>query len=261
MNPALATALAFALAPGVAWAADPAPAAPAAANAALDTRAAELAKLRRDVETASSELVLRKEDLRNRLDAMNAERLELEVQIRREELRQAQIHDEAAARQAEIAAGATSQGELLPALLAAIDGIEATVDAGLPFHTAERKAELDTLRDQLTRGLVRPEAGVGRLWAFTEDELRLTRENGLDRQIVSLDGGEVLADVARLGMVALYFRTDGGVVGCAAQTASGWTWRAFTSRADVLAVGTLFDKMAHGVRTGAFVLPNPEARP
>ena len=79
--------------------------------------------------------------------------------------------------------------------------------------------------------------------------------------VVVPSGTEVSADVARLGMVALYFRTDGGVVGAAVRDGDHWTWRTFGSRDDEVAVQALFQKMKHGVRTGAFTLPNPEAPP
>jgi hypothetical protein len=224
-----------------------------------ETRATELARLRREVETMGTDLNLRKEDLRNRLKATEAQRLEIEVQIRREELRLSQIENEAAARRAELQTHATVESTLAPSLRDAVAVLRAEVAAGLPFHTAERLKELDSITDQLDGGLITPEAGVARLWAFTEDEIRLARENGLDRQTVALPTGEILADVARLGMVALYFRSDGGVVGAAVRTGSGWTWKVLDQRDDVLAVGALFDKMQHGVRTGAFVLPDAGA--
>lgn len=221
-----------------------------------DSRAAELAKLRREVETLSGDLGLRKEDLRSRLRAVDAQKLEIEVQIRREELRLAQLEGEVEARRAELATHADRGQTLTPAVLAAVATLRGSVQSGLPFHTTERLAELDQLRAQLEGGLLTPESATARLWAFTEDELRLVRENGLDRQVVVVDGAEVLADVARLGMAALYFRTDGGVVGGAVRGAEGWTWVTFASRDDQVAVEGLFQKLQHGVRSGAFTLPN-----
>lgn len=225
-----------------------------------DTRAAELAKLRREVETMSSELQLRKEDMRAQIKAVEAQKLEIEVQIRREELRLAQIQGEAASRKAEISTHAGQSDTLRPAVLAAITQLRGSVAGGLPFRQADRLAELDTLQGQLERQEATPESAAARLWAFTEDELRLTRENGLDRQIIQIDGADVLADVARLGMVALYFRTDGGAVGMAVPGAGGWSWRTVTNRDDIKAIETLFEKLRHGVRSGDFTLPNPNGR-
>lgn len=250
--------VALLLAPALAGATDP-----------TDTRAAELAKLRREVETLSAEVTAKKEDVRTRVAAIEAQSLEVEVQIRREELRLAQLDGEADARRAELAVHTGQSAALVPPLVTSIATIRATVERGLPFRTTERLAELDRLQEQLEDGLLPPEQAAARLWAFTEDELRLARENGLDRQVVPLPipgaggpapaSGEVLADVARLGMVALYFRTDGGVVGAAVRQGDTWTWTVFDDRDDQVAVERLFEKMHHGVRTGAFTLPNPES--
>ena len=69
-----------------------------AATEATDSHASELARLRREVETMSTDLALRKEDLRTRLKATEAQRLEIDVQIRREELRLTQIYRKVGAR-------------------------------------------------------------------------------------------------------------------------------------------------------------------
>ncbi len=229
----------------------------AQAEAPADSRAEALARLRREVETLSTELGEQKEDARGRLRAIDAQKVELDVQILREELRLAQVAGEAEARRAELASHATRGADLAPAVQAAIARMRAVVAAGLPFHLQDRLAEMDTLSSQLTAASLTPEAAAARLWAFTEDELRLSRENGLDRQVVQVDGAEVLADVARLGMVALYFRTEGGVVGMVTRADGAWRWTRLDDREQQKAVGLLFDKLKHGVRTGAFVLPNP----
>jgi len=235
---------------------------PAVAQEVADTRAAELAKLRREVETMSQDLTLANEDLRSQLKAIEAQKVEIEVQIRREELRLAQIDGESASRKAELEQFSTRGATLIPAVHDSIGKIRAAVQSGLPFHATERLQELDQIDAQLSAGSITPETATARLWAFTEDELRLARENGLDRQVVTVDGAEVLADVARLGMVALYFRTDGGVVGTAVCNANGsWSWHKLEGRDAQKSVGTLFEKLAHGIRSGTFVLPNPGATP
>ena len=230
---------------------------PAWAASGADSRAAELARLRREVETLSAEVAAAKEDSRNQLRAIDNQKLDIEVSVRREELRLSQVQGEAAARREELAQSLTRGDDLAPALRQAIAGVRGSVQDGLPFHRDERLAELDGLSAQLDAGLLTPEAGVARLWAFTEDELRLTRESGLDRQIVALDGKDVLAEVARLGMVALYFRTDGGEVGLAVPAAGGWSWQVVADREQQVAIAALFDTFKHGVRSGTFQLPNP----
>jgi hypothetical protein len=211
------------------------------------------------VETLSQELRLEQDDLRSRLKAIESQTIELEVQTRREELRLSQLETEDQERRVELSQHSTLGDALAPAVLRSIVELRAYVSAGLPFRMVDRLQELDEIRSKLEARELTPEAAAARLWAFAEDELRLTRENGLDRQVVTVDGADVLADVARLGMVALYFRTDGGVAGMAVRTGDGWSWTTVGSRDDQKAVDALFEKLSHGIRTGTFTLPNPQA--
>jgi hypothetical protein len=220
-----------------------------------------LARLRREVETLSADLASQKEELRAGLKAIEAQKSEIQVQIRREELRLAQVEGEAATRRAELATHASRGDTLSPAVLAAIDELRGVVAGGLPLHLAERLGELDTLRGQLANGSLSPEQAAARLWAFAEDELRLSRENGLDRQVVAVGGQELLADVVHLGMVAMYFRADGGRVGLVRQRGDAYAWELLEGSEPVHQVEVLFEKMKHGVRSGAFTLPNPWGQP
>jgi hypothetical protein len=230
---------------------------PAFAGEGGDSRAAELASLRREVETLSTELALKKDDVRARLKAIEAQKAEVQVQLRREELRLAQVEGEAASRRAAVAENATRGATLGPAVLAAAETLRRYVETGLPYHRADRLSELERLLAQLAAGDLSAEAATARLWAFGEDELRLARESGLDRQVVSIGGSEVLADVARLGMAGMYCRTDAGLAGVARRASGTWTWVALTERDDIRAVESHFEKFKHGVRSGDFLLPAP----
>lgn len=230
---------------------------PAFAGDGGDSRAAELASLRREVETLSTDLALKKDDVRARLKAIEAQKAEVQVQLRREELRLAQVEGEAASRRAAVAENATRGATLGPAVLDAAETLRRHVESGLPYHRADRLAELERLLAQLAAGDLGAEAATARLWAFGEDELRLARESGLDRQVVSIGGSEVLADVARLGMAGMYCRTDAGLAGVARRVSGAWSWVALTERDDIRAVESLFEKFKHGVRSGDFLLPAP----
>jgi hypothetical protein len=156
-----------------------------------------------------------------------------------------------------VAENATRGATLGPAVLAAAETLRRYVETGLPYHRADRLSELERLLAQLAAGDLSAEAATARLWAFGEDELRLARESGLDRQVVSIGGSEVLADVARLGMAGMYCRTDAGLAGVARRASGTWTWVALTERDDIRAVESLFEKFKHGVRSGDFLLPAP----
>ena len=66
-----------------------------------------------------------------------------------------------------------------------------------------------------------------------------------------------LADVAKLGMVLLYFKTFDGQVGKAIQTEQGWEYKIVSEREDRKRILCLFDSMEKHIREGYFELPNP----
>ena len=120
------------------------------------------------------------------------------------------------------AAAGVSGDSLKPVLLAATDALAAHIRTGLPFKIEERQGELQSFRSQVESGALPPQRAVNRLWAFHEDEFRLTRENGLHAQTIALGEERVLADVAKLGAMALYFQTQDGRLGQAQRIGDGW---------------------------------------
>ena len=102
---------------------------------------------------------------------------------------------------------------------------------------------------------MRPQRAAAQTWQFVEDELRLTRESAMDRQVVPFEGSEHLAEVARIGMIAMYFRTGEGQVGRAVLRDGQWAFEAFASAADIERVDNVFDALTKQIRQGWFELP------
>lgn len=235
----------------LALAAAPALAAPPDA----DPLAQNLIRLRSEVEQLNGELGLLREEQRSTLAALNAQRAELDATLQRQQLAAREARQKLQAQQQ---AGATSgvAGDVLkPVLLAAADALAAQIRAGLPFKTEERLAELDAFRSQLGNGTLPPARAVNRLWAFFEDEFRLTRENALQAQTIVLGQERVLADVARLGAMALYFQTRDGRVGQAVAEGAQWRFVLLEQETQQQQVRALFDALRKQIRQGWFELP------
>ena len=93
------------------------------------------------------------------------------------------------------------------------------------------------------------------LWGLLEDEQRLSRENSVDRQIIQLDGQDIQVQVARLGLVAMYFYTEDGKAGFAKKEGTTWTWVVLNQSSQAEHVRRLIDQLTKGVRSGRFELP------
>lgn len=218
-----------------------------------------LIRLRGEVEQLNSELELLRQEQRTTLGGLAAQRADLQAQLERQQRSTRELAQRRdAAMEAAQAAGVAGQ-LLAPVLRTALDGLDAGIAAGLPFKRDERLGVVAELRAQLDSGALPPERAVNRLWALYEDELRLTRDNSLHSQPIPLDGERVLADVAKLGMVALYFRTSDGRLGHAQRSAQGWTFQRVEDPADIAAVAAVFDALGKQIRQGYFVLPGTVA--
>jgi hypothetical protein len=220
-----------------------------------DPRAERLAALRGEVEAASHALRLDEAALAGRLQTLDLARTELEVEIRQEELQLAQLQLQIDDTRAQVSADGEASSVLTPSVHAGLNALRPAIRDGIPYRVPERLAVLDELQAGLDGGTLTPHRAASRLWQTFEDELRLGRENNLDRQTIPLDGQDVLVDVARIGLVALFFRTADGQVGWAEQRGDSWTWVTApdrTAKGDVLELFTALDKQ---IRVGAFTLP------
>lgn len=235
----------------LALAAAPALAAPPEA----DALAQNLIRLRSEVEQLNGELDLLREEQRTTLAALNAQRAELEGSVERQQLVAREARQKLDAQQQSSQAAGVAGDTLKPLLLAATEALTTHIRGGLPFKLEERVAELDSFRTLLENGSLPPQRAVNRLWAFYEDEFRLTRENSLHAQTIALGEERVLADVAKLGSMALYFRTDDGRVGLAQREAMAWRFVPLQDEVAQAQVLALFDSLGKQIRQGYFELP------
>lgn len=226
-----------------------------AADPGLEARARRLAALRAEVARLGDELAARRDEADTVLRALQAQQVDLEVQLGREQLRVQQLTELLEARRAAAADDADLEELLRPLVLQGLDDARRTVQDGVPYRTDERLAALAAIRRVVEGGELAPSRALGRLWAFVEDERRLAAENALDRQTIALRGREVLAEVARLGRVALFYRTPDGEIGFAARDDAGWSWTPLTDRAATERVAKLFESLNKGIRTGWYELP------
>jgi hypothetical protein len=228
---------------------------PARAQTDADELAQGLIRLRGEVEQLNGELELLREEQRTSLAALAAQKAELAATAERQQLAAREAREKLARQQATMVESGAGGERLVPVLLAAADALAAQVRAGLPFKTEERLAEIDAFRTQLQNGTLPPQRAVNRLWAFHEDEFRLTRENGLHAQTISLGGERVLAEVAKVGTMALYFRTQDGRLGQARRDGQAWDFVPIEDPAGQQQVAALFDALRKQIRQGFFELP------
>ncbi len=240
------------VAAGVLWVSGPA----RAQSSNFENLAKELAALRSEVESLSAEIDTIKEDTRNRIRNFSSQKVSLEAEIQREQLRVKQLNQALEQVKERIREAGELQRELKPSVLEAIDQVIVPVREGLPFRIEERVNALEKLKKELEDDVIAPATAVQRLWTSIEDEMRLGRENGMYQQTLVVDGEEILADVGRIGMVMMYFRTPDKRYGKAVRMGGGWDYEVFANPEDNVRAEKLFRSFETRVRVGFFELPN-----
>lgn len=221
-------------------------------------RAERLAQLRSEVEALQHEVTMEKGDMRARLRALEDARTQLELQIKQEELTLQQLSLQIDKERALVAEEGEATHILVPAVQEGIAKIRPVIENGIPFRVDERLQALREIESGLNGGTLSPARAANRLWSFYEDELRLTRESSMDRQTITIDGNEVLANVARVGMVSLYFQTQGRNpdYGWAKRSGGGWVFEKAADSGDQRRLADLFDALAKHINVGWFEIPN-----
>ena len=218
--------------------------------------AESLIKLRSEVEQLNNDVELTRLEARTQMAALSAQKAELQASVNRAELNARKLREDLAKKQAEAESAGVAGDALKPVLLSALQQLRQRIASGLPFKQSERLAELDELQRQVESGTLATPRAANRLWAFYEDEFRITRENGIYSQTIPLDGAEVLADVAKVGSMMLFFRLSDGRVGMAKSVGGDWRFEVLTDPADQKRVLAYFDALGKQIRQGWFELPN-----
>ncbi len=232
----------------------------ASAQDALDALSEELVRLRGEVESLNSELNSTQDQHRAEMNSLAAQRGDLQATVRREELRIRQLEQELTENRERAREAGAAGEELLPVALEIISDLERHIAASFPFKRDERLQVLSEVRAQTESGALDPPRAINRLWRLYEDELRLTRDNGLYSQVIPLGGDRVLADIAKLGAVAMYFQTRDGRSGFVTRAGADWNYRIAESSRDRERIAGLFDSLKKQIRTGYFELPNGSIR-
>ncbi|HQU62959.1 MAG: DUF3450 family protein [Nitrosomonas sp.] len=232
--------------------------APPVNASSLENMAKSLAKIRGEVETLQTQLDIEKEKHANQITALSSQLADLSVEERRqktaiEKLEHTLEKLSQASKQAE-----QSGEQLKPVLLKALAHYKHYVLGGYPFRIEDRIKAIEMLEDNIERQLVDPNKAVNQAWALIEDEIRLSKENGLYQQAISLDGEKVLADIAKIGTVFLFFQTRDNRAGMAKPSKDGqWKFETVATANDTERIARLFDALKKQIRQGYFELPNP----
>lgn len=230
--------------------------APGILRAENEEMVSSIMKLRADVEALYTKIDENKEGYKSQMKSLALQIADSEAQINRvnTSIRLADL--ELQKIDIQIANTSTENVELKPLLTHGFDLLGAGIKEGIPFKVEERLAALHKIETDLKKNTITEEKALALLWANYNDLIRLTSEIGVFKQNIQIGGQQVLASVAKIGSVLLYFSTPDGRVGYVRRDASGFTYQVVEDKDKHSQIVTLFDALTKQIRTGYFTIPN-----
>ena len=224
----------------------------------LENLAKSLAKIRGEVEELQSQLDLEKENHNSRIASLSSQLADLSVEERRQKVSIEKLQQSIEKLTAESKQAEHSGDNLKPSLITFLTEYKRFIQAGLPFKIEDRLKAIQDLEDNLNNKLIDPKKAANHAWSLLEDEVRLSKENGIYQQTIELNGEKMLADIAKLGTVFLYFQTRDGRFGMAQRVeGSSWKFVSMDTKKDKTQINQLFGALKKQIRQGYFELPNP----
>ena len=213
-------------------------------------------KLRADVESLYTKIDDNKDVYQAEMKSNAMQAADSEAQINRQETALKLAESEMEKVQKKIAETSNKNESIKPMLLGAIDSLRTIIKEGIPFKTTERLADLKTLQMNLIDDTITEEKALLLIWASYDDTIRLTKEIGRFKQEITVDGEVVLANIAKLGSVMMFFSTPSNKVGYVVKENGGYSYKVVTKKEDVAKIVNIFDSLKKQIRTGFFSLPN-----
>ncbi len=226
------------------------------ASATNDELAKSIIKLRGEVETLYSTIKENKQRYNSEMKSLSAQVIDLQAQINRKKTSIKLLKDDLEKIKSKIQESADSNKDVKPLVLDVLDLLEKTIKEGIPFMVEERVASLHKIKSDLDEGLITNEKALALTWASYDDAIRITKEIGLFKQQIEFNGKEVLAKIAKLGSVALFFSTPNNEVGYVVKDRDGYSYKHITDPKDIKKIVALFDALQKQIKTGFFELPN-----
>lgn len=229
-----------------------------AANAAQTNEelVSSIIALRGDVETLYTNIKENKERYNTEMKSLSMQITDTEAQLNRENTSLKLAQSELQKVTTKIKETSSGNAEIKPLVLSAIATLKQSIKEGIPFMVSSRVAELEKIKSDLKEGLITNEKALLLTWMNYDDTIRLTKEIGLFKQQIDFKGKKVLAQIAKLGSVAMFFSTPSNEVGFVVKKAGGYEYKHITNPEDVKKIVALFDALQKQIRTGFFELPN-----
>lgn len=200
-----------------------------------DVLSQQLIPLRSQMEKEAQELESTKQFFDQQIQALQAQVLELNQNLSRERLKSKVLSEKTNRLSSFTSTGPMGTIEDQKFVSRWMNDLKSWVDQSMPFQKQQRLSKLEELKMRLEKK--EPlEPLVWDLWNFTSQELKNTKGFSNEVTEINLDGESVTVEIARLGMMHLYFKTTDQKVGYSLKSKQGWIYQTAQSDSELSAI-------------------------
>lgn len=213
-------------------------------------------KLRGDVESLYTKIDENKDAYKAQMKSYTLQISDNEAQINRQETEVKLSAQNFAKIKRKLQELGDRNEDVKPTIDKALKELAVEIKAGIPFKVGERLAVLEKIKTDLKNASITQEKALALTWASYDDALRLTKEIGQFKQEIILDGEEVMAKIAKIGSVMMFFSTPKYEVGFVQKKDNKYHYVLAKDEIQKEQIVYLFDALQKQIRTGYFTLPN-----
>lgn len=212
----------------------------------------KIIELRNEVSQLSDDFKTEKELLKSKIQTLALEKMDLDSKIRRQNLQVKDLNDKLIkAKSIKI----IKHPEFDDIILTFLEFEQKRLNATIPYKFKERTDHIKNIKNDFLEEKVSSDKLLQTLWTHVEDEIQLAKDISVDKDILNIDGQSTLVEVAKVGMLMLFYKTSNGNIGYMEYSNGVWSPRTINSSGNILLVENFFDSLKKQVRTGYFEFP------
>lgn len=212
----------------------------------------KIIQLRMEVNTMSEELKSESELLKSRIQTLALEKIDLDSKIRRQKinLKNANL------KLSEVKDNSDHiEKNFSKEIVQFLNDESIRIQKSIPYKKTERINYVQTLKKDYLSDKNSEIKTLQLIWTHVEDELQLAKGISIDKDILEIDGKSTLVEVAKVGMVMMFYKTPDGKLGFIKFDQSKWMPTLFEDTSSKNLVNLFFENLRKQIKIGFFTLP------
>lgn len=218
----------------------------------------KIIQLRNEVSELSDDFRTEKELLKSKIQTLALEKMDLDSKLRRQEI-------SLQATQKKLTQAKSLKDIKYPEfdqiISTFLDFETQRLTKTLPYKLEERLDYIQKIKTDFLEDKSPSDKILQNLWSHIEDEIQLAKDISLDKDVLTIDGQPTLVEIAKVGMLMLFYKTADGQYGYLDYKTGPWKPVLISDSGQSILIESFFESLKKQIRTGYFEFPRIPLKP